>query len=182
MPKLVAGRSSSPGKATDVSVEEWRAYRYRCPVEATLDVIGGRWKGVILYHLLEGPMRFTEFRRLFPAMTPRSLTLQLRELERDGVICREVYAQVPPRVEYSLTAHGRSLEGILRAMSAWGVRYSEPEAAEEGKGDARATEFTTGKPQGGPGKNGARKLSRRRGGIPYAQAGKRGGKRVSATT
>lgn len=109
-----------PAKATDVSAEEWREYRYKCPIEATLDVIGGRWKGVILFHLLGGKKRFSEFRRLFPAMTPRSLTLQLRELERDGVIHREVYAQVPPKVEYSLTQRGRSLQPILLAMSEWG--------------------------------------------------------------
>lgn len=113
-------------KATDMSVEEWRDYRYRCPIEATLDIIGGRWKGIILFHLLDGKKRFSEFRRLFPAMTQRSLTIQLRELERDGVIHREVYAQVPPKVEYWLTEHGRSLEPILLSMSAWGEHYTGP--------------------------------------------------------
>lgn len=115
-----------PTKASDMSVEEWREYRYVCPVEATLDIIGGRWKGIILYHLLDGKKRFSEFRRLFPAMTQRSLTIQLRELERDGVIHREVFPAVPPKVEYSLTQHGQNLEPILRAMSDWGEHYTAP--------------------------------------------------------
>ena len=123
----MASQPAIIAKATDVSAQEWRQYRYACPIEATLDVIGGRWKGIILYHLLDGPKRFSEFRRLFPAITQRSLTLQLRELERDGVIARQVFAQVPPKVEYSLTPHGRALEPILRAMSGWGRHYTDAE-------------------------------------------------------
>lgn len=95
-----------------------------CPIEATLEVIGGKWKGVILYHLLSGTKRFNELRRIVPPdLTRRILTLQLRELERDGVINRKVYAEVPPKVEYSLTEFGRTLEPVLMLMRDWGVKY-----------------------------------------------------------
>jgi DNA-binding HxlR family transcriptional regulator len=97
--------------------------RYGCAVEATLDVIGGRWKGVILFHLIEGTKRFNELHRLIEGCTQRMLTLQLRELEQDGVVKRTVYAEVPPKVEYSLTEFGRSLEPILRSMREWGEEY-----------------------------------------------------------
>jgi len=103
---------------------------YGCPVEAALDVIGGRWKGVILFHLLEGPRRFNELRRLLPKVTQRMLTLQLRELEADGVIHREVHAQVPPRVDYSLTEFGTSLHAILSDLRQWGTLYVERQAAD----------------------------------------------------
>ena len=97
--------------------------QYGCSVEATLDVIGGRWKGVILFHLLEGTKRFNELQRLTKGCTQRMLTLQLRELEKDGVVKRTVYAEVPPKVEYSLTEFGRSLEPILLMMREWGDQY-----------------------------------------------------------
>ncbi len=97
--------------------------RYGCSVEATLDVIGGRWKGVILFHLLSGTKRFNELHRLVTCCTQRMLTLQLRELEKDGVVKRTVYAEVPPKVEYSLTEFGRSLEPILLMMREWGDQY-----------------------------------------------------------
>lgn len=94
-----------------------------CPVEATLAIVGGKWKPLIIYHLLDGTVRFGELRRKIPNATQQMLTLQLRDLERDGVIHREVYRQVPPKVEYSLTPLGRSLEPMLTHMSAWGLRY-----------------------------------------------------------
>ncbi|ASJ56505.1 ArsR family transcriptional regulator [Brevibacillus formosus] len=94
-----------------------------CPVETTLDVIGGKWKGIILYQLLNGTRRFNEFRRLNPGITQFMLTLQLRELERDGIIHREIYKEVPPRVEYSLTDFGRTLEPVIMSMKAWGETY-----------------------------------------------------------
>ena len=100
-----------------------------CPVEATLDVIGGKWKGIILYHLLEGPQRFGELHRLLVDVTQRMLTLQLRELEKDGVVHREVFQQVPPKVEYSLTEFGRSLSPIILLMRDWGEQYTEQIAA-----------------------------------------------------
>ena len=97
--------------------------QYSCSVEATLDVIGGKWKGVILFHLLEGARRFGELRRLLPDVTQRMLTLQLRELEEAGIVHREVYREVPPKVEYSLTPFGKSLEPILLLMRDWGDAY-----------------------------------------------------------
>ncbi|HXR64790.1 MAG TPA: winged helix-turn-helix transcriptional regulator [Ktedonobacteraceae bacterium] len=99
--------------------------QYGCSVEATLDVMGGKWKGVILFHLLKGTMRFNELRRLLPEVTQRMLTLQLRELEEVGVVHREVYKEVPPKVEYSLTPFGRSLEPILLLMCDWGDQFMQ---------------------------------------------------------
>lgn len=93
-----------------------------CGVEATLEVIGGKWKGVILYHLCSGVKRFNELGRLLPKITQRMLTRQLRELENDGLINREVYPQVPPKVEYSLTEYGQSLEPIIMSLKSWGER------------------------------------------------------------
>jgi DNA-binding HxlR family transcriptional regulator len=97
--------------------------QYSCSVEATLDIIGGKWKGVILFHLLDGMRRFGELRRLLPEVTQRMLTLQLRELEEAGIVHREVYREVPPRVEYSLTPFGQTLEPILMLMRDWGDDY-----------------------------------------------------------
>lgn len=97
---------------------------YSCPVEATLDVIGGKWKAVILFHLMPGPMRFCDLKRRLPAITQRMLTLQLRELEEDGIIHREIYKQIPPKVEYSLTEFGKTLEPILLTMRQWGELYT----------------------------------------------------------
>ncbi|WP_409509356.1 transcriptional regulator HypR [Bacillus spizizenii] len=91
-----------------------------CPVEFTLDVIGVKWKGILLYHMIDGKKRFNEFRRICPSITQRMLTLQLRELEADGIVHREVYHQVPPKVEYSLTEFGRTLEPIVLQMKEWG--------------------------------------------------------------
>lgn len=89
----------------------------------TVDVIGGKWKGIVLYHLIDGPVRFNELRRMMPETTQRILTLQLRELERDGVVHREVYRQVPPKVEYSLTEFGRTLIPIINLMRSWGIEH-----------------------------------------------------------
>ncbi|MGP7816563.1 winged helix-turn-helix transcriptional regulator [Niallia sp. 01092] len=96
-----------------------------CPVESTLDVIGGKWKGVILFYLIEGKKRFNELRNLMPGVTQRMLTLQLRELEKDGVIQRKVYPEVPPKVEYSLTEFGKTLEPIILLMRDWGENYKK---------------------------------------------------------
>ena len=110
-----------------------RKYSWRtgCDVEATLSVIGGRWKPVLLCHLLDGRKRFGELRRLTPNATERMITLQLRELEADGVIARHVYAEVPPRVEYEITEFGRSLETILNLMQQWGCAFKARRLAEE---------------------------------------------------
>ncbi|WP_164220002.1 helix-turn-helix domain-containing protein [Virgibacillus sp. YIM 98842] len=96
-----------------------------CPVEITLDVIGGKWKGILLFHLIGGKKRFNEFQKLDPKITQRMLTLQLRELERDGLIHREVYKEVPPKVEYSLTEFGRTLEPIILLMQEWGKEHKD---------------------------------------------------------
>lgn len=90
-----------------------------CPVEAALDIIGGKWKSVILFRLLEDTRRFNELRRLLPSITQRTLTTQLRELEEDGLLFRTIYAEVPPRVEYRLTELGQSLQPVLSALKAW---------------------------------------------------------------
>lgn len=99
------------------------AGRTGCAVETTLSVMGGTWKPVLLFHLLGGKLRFNALCRLTPAATPRMITLQLRELESDGVIRRIVYPEVPPKVEYELTVLGRSLEPVLLAMRAWGEAF-----------------------------------------------------------
>ena len=92
-----------------------------CAVEAAISLIDGKWKCVVLWHLQQGgTVRFNEIRRLMPGITQRMLTNQLRELEADGLVDRAVYAQVPPKVEYSLTDRGRSLTPILQALKQWG--------------------------------------------------------------
>jgi DNA-binding HxlR family transcriptional regulator len=93
---------------------------FGCPVEACMEVVGGKWKGVILFHLLGGTRRFNELLRLIPGVTQRMLTRQLRELETDGIVARKVYAQVPPKVEYSLTKFGLTLKPLLHDMQRWG--------------------------------------------------------------
>ncbi len=96
---------------------------YECPVEATLDVLGGKWKPLILFYLLGGTKRFGELKRRIPGVTQQMLTRHLRELEAQGIIQREVYKQVPPKVEYSLTELGWSLQPILMHMLQWGEAY-----------------------------------------------------------
>ena len=91
-----------------------------CPVELTLGLIDGKWKGVILYHLQDGPLRFGELRRRLPGITQRMLTKQLRALELDALISRAVFAEVPPRVEYALSPSGHSLRPVIDALKAWG--------------------------------------------------------------
>jgi DNA-binding HxlR family transcriptional regulator len=94
-----------------------------CPVEATLDLIGGKYKALILWHLSENTLRFSELRKAVKTATPKMLTQQLRELEAQKLIHREVFAVVPPKVEYSLTELGKSLMPILVAMRDWGAGY-----------------------------------------------------------
>jgi DNA-binding HxlR family transcriptional regulator len=124
---------------------------YYCPVKLTADIIGGKWKPLILFYLEGGTHRFGQLQKLIPGMTKKMLTQHLRDLERDGIIHREVYAVVPPKVEYSLTKHGESLKPILKLMSAWGtkhrVRYGIPaghlrvqKAPVDGKRESNATD------------------------------------------
>jgi len=96
-----------------------------CPVETTLRVIGGRWKVLALHYLLEETRRFNELHRLLGGIAPRTLAKQLRELERDGVVRRQVFPEIPPRVEYSLTPLGRSLEPVLLSMAEWGETFED---------------------------------------------------------
>lgn len=108
---------------------------YDCSVEATVAVVGGKWKAVILFHLIEGQIiRFGEFRRLLPKVTQQMLTAQLRELEYDGIIHRKVYSQVPPKVEYSLTKFGKTLVPIIRSMAVWGDTYEKRIESKAGSG------------------------------------------------
>jgi DNA-binding HxlR family transcriptional regulator len=97
--------------------------KYNISVEATLEVLGGKWKCVILCHLTHGKKRTSELKRLMPNITQKMLTQQLRELEQDGVINRIVYNQVPPKVEYELSEYGQSLESILSALCTWGENH-----------------------------------------------------------
>ncbi|WP_121614159.1 winged helix-turn-helix transcriptional regulator [Mesobacillus foraminis] len=96
---------------------------FACPVAVTIDVLGGKWKGIILFHLISVSKRFNELRRLMPDITQRMLTLQLRELEQDGIVHRKIYQQIPPKVEYSLTSFGETLVPIINVMRDWGELY-----------------------------------------------------------
>ena len=96
-----------------------------CPVEATLGLVGGKYKALILWKLIPGAMRFSELRRAVPAATPKMLTQQLRELEEDGLVHREIFPVIPPRVEYSLTEFGHTIRPVLESMYTWGTGYLE---------------------------------------------------------
>ncbi len=95
----------------------------RCPVEATLSLIGGKYKALILWHLSDGKHRFSELKKSIPSATPKMLTQQLRELEMQQLVHREVFPVIPPKVEYSLTELGKSLMPVLVAMRDWGAEY-----------------------------------------------------------
>ncbi|MFT9078549.1 winged helix-turn-helix transcriptional regulator [Ethanoligenens sp.] len=95
---------------------------FRCPIEATVNLIGGKYKVMILWCLIEKTLRFNELQKLVPSATPKMLTQQLRELERDGLISRTVYPVVPPKTEYTLTELGESFIPILRSMGEWGMQ------------------------------------------------------------
>ncbi|MFI6731168.1 winged helix-turn-helix transcriptional regulator [Streptomyces atratus] len=103
-----------------------------CAIECAMEVLGGRWKLAILKELLAGTRRFSELKRALPRITQRMLTRQLREMETDGLVIRNVYREVPPKVEYSLTEIGRSLDGIAEQLDTWGRWYRASRAAETG--------------------------------------------------
>jgi len=114
-----------------------RDKQYYCTVELTLQVIGGKWKPIIIYRLgHEGTLRFSEMKRSIPNITQKMLTQQLRELESDGVVHREVYPQVPPRVEYSLTALGQTVMPVIDSLCRWGERFEEWAAENETSAEA----------------------------------------------
>lgn len=96
---------------------------FHCPVDTTLKMVGGKYKSLILWHLISGPLRHGELHKLIAQATPKMLTQQLRELETDQLLTRTVYPVVPPKVEYALTDLGQSLKPILTAMYAWGSNY-----------------------------------------------------------
>ena len=96
---------------------------YHCPVEAAMDVIGGKYKALIVYELIGGTRRYNEIQRAVPQATPRMLSKQLKELEEDGVINRVLYPVVPPKTEYSLTDMGKTLVPIVEALCQWGEHY-----------------------------------------------------------
>ncbi|MEH0018592.1 MAG: helix-turn-helix domain-containing protein [Desulfobacter sp.] len=109
---------------------EWNSKEYRCPVEVTMAILSGKWKCLMLWHLYDGPKRYIALEKVVPGVSQKMLTQQLRELEKDGLVDRTVYPEIPPRVEYKLTALGRSAFPILEMMHSWGVTHlglSEPE-------------------------------------------------------
>jgi DNA-binding HxlR family transcriptional regulator len=101
-----------------------------CPITATIDVIGGKWKPIIIYLLMEGPLRFGELHKIVPGMALKVLSRQLKELEADGIITRTVFAEVPPRVEYALSPKGESLRSLMLQLSAWSTDHLLKPAAE----------------------------------------------------
>ena len=118
-----APKKKSKPDQTDSSSLVYREKEYTCGIDVTLAVVGGKWKASILWHLALETMRFSELQRQFSETTRKMLTQQLRELEADGLVHREVYPQVPPKVEYSLTEKGRSISPILEQMCDWGREY-----------------------------------------------------------
>ncbi|WP_147820631.1 winged helix-turn-helix transcriptional regulator [Salidesulfovibrio onnuriiensis] len=105
---------------------------YYCTMELTLQIIGGKWKPIIIYHLgTDGVLRFSQFKKIMPNITQKMLTQQLRELEADGLVHREVYPQVPPKVEYSLTELGRSVMPNIRGLCEWGRMYEQAMAEDD---------------------------------------------------
>ena len=98
-------------------------YESTCPVEAALQLIGGKYKTIILWHLLNKTMRYSKLHRLVPRATDKMLAQQLRELEKDGLVNRKVYPVIPPKTEYSLTEFGRTLEPVLNSLCSWGQYY-----------------------------------------------------------
>lgn len=97
---------------------------YNCPFEVAIDIMDGKWKLYILWHLRHKTLRFSELKRRIPGVTQKMLTQKLRELEQENIVIRKVYAEVPPRVEYSLTPFGKDLEPIMESLLEWGHFYS----------------------------------------------------------
>lgn len=105
---------------------EWKCDpKYSCAVEVTLSVIGGKWKLLVLGHLNRGVSRFGQLRRAIPGITQTMLTQQLRELEEDGIVSRVIFPEIPPRVEYTVTEFGKTLDSVIAAMETWGTAYFE---------------------------------------------------------
>lgn len=120
-----------------------RTETYRCGLDAVLDVIGGKWKALILWELQEGPRRTGELRRLVEGISEKVLIQQLRDLEETGLVHRQQYNAVPPKVEYSLTAFGESLNSVLMPLCDWGEAHMDRITAES---DCNAGEASSGSP------------------------------------
>ena len=101
----------------------YRSKHYDCPVAFALDLVGGKWKRPVIWHLRDGPLRFGQLERLVGRASRKVLTQHLRDLEADGILTRKVYAQVPARVEYALTEHGRALLPLFHSIGNWGMDY-----------------------------------------------------------
>ncbi|GIP21091.1 helix-turn-helix domain-containing protein [Paenibacillus sp. J22TS3] len=113
----------------------------QCQFVVALDSIVGKWKPIILYHLLQGePLRFNELRRLLPDITQRMLTLHLRELEEEGIVSRVIYPQIPPKVEYSITEYGKSLSPILESLHQWGVAHVKRKQLQKASSEQKETD------------------------------------------
>lgn len=113
---------------------------YQCSMELTLALIGGKWKSLILWYLGEDTLRFSELRKVLPQVTQKMLTQQLRELEKDGLVNRLIYTQIPPKVEYSLTVAGKSLLPILETLCQWGQNYVSAIESTDQKNSCHMTE------------------------------------------
>ncbi len=100
-----------------------KAKTFQCPMELTMSIIGGKYKAIILWHLIDNTLRYNEIQKIIPKATPKMLSQQLKELEADGIINRKMYPVVPPKTEYSLTGLGRSLVPIIQALEKWGEGY-----------------------------------------------------------
>jgi DNA-binding HxlR family transcriptional regulator len=108
-----------------------KRHQYSCAMEAALSIISGKWKLTILNRLLNGPQRYSDIKKMIPAITEKMLTQQLREMEEDGIIKRKIYPVVPPKVEYSFTERGEELTGIFKSLSIWGRNFMPKPDEEE---------------------------------------------------
>ncbi|GAB4085611.1 hypothetical protein GCM10028784_22410 [Myceligenerans cantabricum] len=135
--ETVAGTGEGLGTGPSPREPVRRATR-ACPVEVAIAVVGGAWKMTVVKNLLDGPVRFGALHRAVGPVTPRVLTRQLRDLEADGVVHREIYPEVPPRVEYSLTPLGESLADLVRDLDAWGAQYAERLSGAQGEPGAQS--------------------------------------------
>ncbi|MDP2216121.1 MAG: helix-turn-helix domain-containing protein [Methanolobus sp.] len=120
------GSNKKDSKSNMVAENKSRGSReYNCPVEATLDVIGGKWKPLILWQLKVKTLRYNNLQQLLPGISPKMLTRQLREMEEDGLVGRKMYPEIPPRVEYSLTEFGMTVIPVLEELCRWGGEYMQ---------------------------------------------------------
>lgn len=125
---------------------------YHCALDITMDFIGGKWKSILLWYLRKDRKRFGELKKLIPEITEKMLSLQLRELEKDGIISRKVYAEVPPRVEYFLTDEGKTIIPAIEALAKWGLdrakKYGERKELFRTKEAKKTTSTRLAKPGG----------------------------------